>query len=221
MSAGARDVPVTIRAIGGGSGNFGTQHSATGESWFIGLPGLRVATAHSPSAAYGILRTAIRDHNPVLMYEHKGLYSRRSLVNRSEAGIVDIGKAECHRIGADITIVGTMLMVDRALVAADLLATEGIDVEVIDLRWLRPLDVSTVAKSVSKTRRLLVVEEQVHNGGWGATIISVLTAAGVDWAAPPQAISLPDRHPIPFAPSLEDAIIPTAEAIASAVRRLA
>jgi pyruvate/2-oxoglutarate/acetoin dehydrogenase E1 component len=216
MSGGQTAVPVTLRSICGATGRFGTQHSATGESWYIHLPGLRVVTASSPGSAYGLLRAAIEDPNPTLFYEHKGLYGRKGPVSRGE--VAELGKAAVLRAGSDVTIVATLLMVERSLAAAEQLAGEGIDAEVIDLRWLRPLDVPTVRSSVDKTGRLVVVEEQVHAAGWGATIVSELTVGGVRWAAPPRRVSLPDDLPIPYSPSLEDEILPSVEGIVAAAR---
>ncbi len=220
MSGGQCSVPVTIRSIGGGTGRFGTQHSATGESWFIGLPGLKVAAAGTPAAAYGLLRAAIRDANPVLFFEHKGLYNRKGPVARGEDGIAELGRASVDREGNDVTIVSTLLMTDRSLRASEQLAASGIDAEVIDLRCLRPLDFEAVERSVSKTGRLLVVEEQVHAGGWGATVISHLTMAGTQLLTPPRAVSLPDDLLISYSPPLEDEIIPSVDAIASAAEAL-
>ena len=220
MSGGQCAVPITVRAIGGGTGRFGTQHSATGESWYLQLPGLKVAAASSPASAYGLLRAAIRDDNPVLFIEHKGLYGRKGLVPRGETGIAKVGEANLIRVGKDVTIVATLLMADRALAAADKLAAEGMDVEVIDLCWLRPLDVETVAGSVDKTGRLIVVEEQVHAGGWGATVISELAMRGIAWRTSPRAVSMVDDVLVPYSPPLEDQVIPTVERIAEAVGRL-
>jgi len=219
MSGGQTSVPVTVRSIGGGTGRFGTQHSATGESWYIGLPGLRVVTAGSPGAAYELLRAAIRHDNPVLFYEHKGLYGRKGPVRRG--AVAPFGQAEVVRQGSDVTIAATLLMVERSLAAAAALAEEGIEAEVIDVRWLNPLDLATVRRSVERTGRLVVAEEQVHAGGWGATLISRLVGEGVPLAAPPRAASLPDDVPIAYSPALEDAIIPTAERIAEAARAAA
>jgi acetoin:2,6-dichlorophenolindophenol oxidoreductase subunit beta len=217
MSGGQCVVPVTVRSIGGGTGRFGTQHSATGESWYMGLPGLKVATAGTPASAYGVLRAAIRDDDPVLVFEHKGLYGRKGPVQLGESGILPIGKAGVLRPGTDVTVLATLLMADRALAAADVLAGEDISAEVVELRWLRPLDYDTIVESVSRTGRLLVVEEQVHAGGWGATVISGLTMRGVPMARP-AALSLPDDLLISYSPSLEDAIIPSVDAIAERIR---
>jgi acetoin:2,6-dichlorophenolindophenol oxidoreductase subunit beta len=216
MSGGQTSVPVTVRAIGGATGRFGTQHSATGESWFMHLPGLRVVAASSPGSAYSLLRAAIDDPNPTLYFEHKGLYARKGPVVRGE--VAEIGKAAVVRPGTDVTIVATLMMVERALAAAEQLAADGIDAEVIDLRWLRPLDLPAVRASVEKTGRLVVAEEQVHAAGWGATIVSELTIGGIVWASAPRRVSLPDDLPIPYTPPLEDEVLPSADAIAAAAR---
>ncbi len=216
MSGGQFAVPVTIRSISGATGRFGTQHSATGESWFMHLPGLRVVTAATPGSAYELLRAAIRDNNPVIFHEHKGLYGRKGPVERG--AIAPIGRAGVLRPGRDVTIVATLLMVERSLQAAAALVDEGIDAEVIDLRWVRPLDVETVRASVERTGRLVIVEEQVHAGGWGATLISELTMGGVSWRRPPRAVSLPPDLPVPYSPPLEDALLPSVGAISAAAR---
>jgi pyruvate dehydrogenase E1 component beta subunit len=182
----------------------------------MGQPGLRVAAVSSPGAAYAILGAAIRDNNPVLVHEHKGLYSRKGMVQPGE--IATVGMAAVLREGRDVTIVATLLMVERALQAAETLAAEGIDAEVIDLRWIRPLDLPTIRSSVSRTGRLVVAEEQVHAGGWGATIISELVMGGQAFRTPPCAVSMPADLLIPYCPPLEDQIIPSAEAIAKVVR---
>ena len=216
MSGGALSVPVTLRVISGGGGRFGTQHSATGESWFMSQPGLRVAAAATPAAAYELLKAAVRSDDPVIVHEHKALYTRKGPVRRG--AVAEMGRASIERQGDDVTIVATLLMVERALGAARMLEAEGISAEVVDLRWIRPLDVPTVAESVGRTGRLVVAEEQWHDAGWGATLISRLLMQGVHLAAPPRAVSLPDDVLIPFSPPLEDAAIPSAERIADAVR---
>ncbi len=216
MSGGQTAVPVTVRATCGATGRFGTQHSATGESWFMNLPGLRVATASSPGSAYSLLRAAINDPNPTLFFEHKGLYARKGPVVRGE--IAEIGKAAILRSGSDVTIVSTLLMAERSLAAAEKLAADGIDAEVIDLRWLRPLDLPAVRASVDKTHRIVVIEEQVHAAGWGATVISEMTIGGVEWASAPRRLSLPDDLPIPYTPPLEDEVLPSVDEIVETAR---
>ena len=217
MSGGQCSVPVTIRSISGGTGRFGTQHSATGESWFMGLPGLRVCTASSPGAAYDLLRAAIRENNPVIFHEHKGLYSRKGVVRKGGPPAA-VGRAAIVRDGRDVTIVATLMMVERALAAAAVLEAENISAEVIDLRWVRPLDMVTVTASVRRTGRVVIVEEQVHAGGWGATVISELAMAGIPLRSAPRAVSLPADICVSYSPPLEDAILPSAERIAEAAR---
>lgn len=219
MSGGQTSVPLTVRVIGGATGRFGTQHSATGESWFLQTPGLRVVTASSPASAYGLLRTAIRLDDPVIFIEHKGMYNLKGPVDRT-ADLPEIGRAEVVREGRDVTVVATLLMVQRALQAAQQLSGEEIEAEVIDLCWISPLDMSTIAESVARTRRLVVVEEEVHAGGWGATVISLLVQQGLLKDVSVRVVSLPDA-PLAFSPVLEDAAVPSVERITDAVRALA
>jgi acetoin:2,6-dichlorophenolindophenol oxidoreductase subunit beta len=216
MSGGQFTVPVTVRISSGGGGRFGTQHSATAESWYMAQPGMRIVTASSPGAAYELLRAAIRNNDPVLFYEHKVLYARKGTVQRG--AIADVGTARVLREGTDVTIVATLLMVERSLAAAEALAAEGISAEVIDLRWIRPLDHASVEASVRKTGRLVIAEEQWHEGGWGATLISKLAQTRIPWKASPTAVSLPYDLLIPYSPTLEDEMIPSAEKIAAAAR---
>jgi len=216
MSGGALSVPVTLRVISGAGGRFGTQHSATGESWFMGQPGLRVAAAGTPAAAYELITAAVRSDDPVIVHEHKLLYLHQGPVRRGVAA--ELGRASIEREGSDVTIVATLHMVQRALQAASILEDEGISAEVIDLRWIRPLDLETIAASVEKTGRLVVTEEQWHDAGWGATLISRLVMSGVSMSTAPRALSLPDDILIPYAPPLEDAMIPSAERIADEAR---
>jgi pyruvate dehydrogenase E1 component beta subunit len=216
MAGGQFSVPVTLRVISGAGGRFGTQHSATGESWYMAQPGLRVAVAGSPGAAYELLRAAIRSNDPTIVHEHKALYGRKGPVQRG--AIAELGKASIERTGTDVTIVASLLMVSRALEAAETLAAEGISAEVIDLRWVRPLDMGTIGDSVARTGRLVIAEEQWHEAGWGATIISRLAQSGTPWASPPTSVSLPDDLLVPYSPPLEDAFIPSAGHIAEAAR---
>ena len=219
MSGGQCVVPITIRSVCGATNRFGAQHSATGESWYIGLPGLKIATAASPASAYGVLRAAIRDDDPVVVFEHRALYGRKGMVTRGVDGILPVGKAGLVREGADVTIVSTMLMTDRATTAAEALSDEGIDAEIVELRWLRPLDFDTILASVAKTGRLVIIEEQVHLGGWGSSVIARCAVDAVPMHAAPIAISMPDNLLIPYAPSLEDMVIPSVDLISSTIRR--
>ena len=216
MSGGQLSVPVTLRVISGAGGRFGTQHSASGESWFMSQPGLRVAAAGTPAAAYELIRAAVHSNDPVIVHEHKLLYLNQAPVRRG--AVAEIGRASIERAGSDVTIVATMLMVQRALQAASMLEDEGISAEVVDLRWIRPLDLETVIDSVERTGRLVVAEEQWHDAGWGASLISRLARAGTSMASAPRAVSLPDDVLIPYAPPLEDEVLPSAERIAEEVR---
>jgi acetoin:2,6-dichlorophenolindophenol oxidoreductase subunit beta len=216
MSGGQFAVPVTLRVISGGGGRFGTQHSATGESWYMAQPGLSVAVAGTPGSAYELLRAAIRSNDPVIVHEHKVLYGRKGTVRRG--AVAEVGKASIERAGTDVTIVASLVMVERALAAAEKLAADGISAEVIDLRWVRPLDMATIGGSVARTGRLLIAEEQWHEAGWGATIISLLAQGGQSWKSAPRAVSLPDDLLVPYSPPLEDIFIPSADSIAEAAR---
>ena len=217
MSGGQTSAPVTVRASGGGGGRFGAQTSSTGESWFMQFYGLQVAVAGSPQGAYGLLRAAIAHNNPVVVFDHKAMHLRQGPVVRGDGAVAEIGRAMTVRPGADVTVVASLLMVHRSLEAAGVLAAEGIDAEVIDISWLRPLDVETVAASVARTGRLVIAEEQYHDGGWGAAVISRLATAGAPMTVPPVAVSLPETL-ISHSPPLEDSMIPSVERIAEAVR---
>jgi acetoin:2,6-dichlorophenolindophenol oxidoreductase subunit beta len=219
LAGGRFEVPLTVRAIGGATGRFGAQHSQTTESWYIGVPGLRVVAAATPADAYGMLRSAIRDPNPVLFYEHKGLLVRKGPVTAGTGGLIPLGKARIARQGSDATVLASLLMVDRSMKAAEALAAEGIEIEVIDLRSLAPIDLETITESVKRTRRLLTVEEQHRPGGWGAEVISALAEQGQLLLKPPRRLTLPD-FPVPYSPVLEDAVVPSAGAIGQAVRAL-
>lgn len=218
MSGGQCDVPLTIRSIGGGSGRFGAQHSATAESWYLQLPGLYVCAAGTPGGAYSVLRAAIRERNPVLVLEHKALYGRKGDVRRGL--VAEVGRAEVVRSGSDLTILSTLLMTERSLAAAQELAVDGVDVEVVDMRWLRPLDLETVRESIGRTGRLLIVQEELHTASWGATVISRLTIEGHSWRLPPQVLSLPEDMLMPYSPPLEDQLIPSVGKIAERARSL-
>ena len=219
MSGGQCTTPVTIRASGGAGGRFGAQHSSTCESWFLQVAGLRIAASATPASAYGLLRAAIRSDDPVLLFEHKAMYGLKGPVVRTSHNLPKIGRGEVVRPGSDVTIVGTMLMLQRALAAAEAVAADGIEAEVIDPRWIRPLDVGIVRASLEKTGRLIVVEEQYHPGGWGASLISQLTLDGYGWPIKPVALSMP-ALPIPYSPQLEDAMLPSVEAISTEIGRL-
>ena len=165
------------------------------------------------------MRTAIRANNPVVVFEHKAMHMVKGPVVRGDEHLPRIGRAAVVRSGADVTVVGSLLMVHRALAAADALAVEGIDAEVIDIRWVYPLDMATIRSSFAKTGRLVIAEEQYHEGGWGSTVISSLTVEGAGWAVPPVVVGMP-RVPISHSPLIEDRMIPGVERIAEGIRRV-
>jgi acetoin:2,6-dichlorophenolindophenol oxidoreductase subunit beta len=182
-------------------------------TWFQGIPGLKIAAPSSPGEAKGLLKGAIRDDNPVLFLEHKRLYSVKGPEGPE---VIPLGQAAVAREGADLTIVSISKGVRDALAAAEELAGD-VDVEVVDLRTLRPLDVATVLESVTKTNRLLAVEEGPRTGGWATGVLGAVTEQALHdlddaW------IVATDETPIPYSPTLEDAFVPSAAAIAESVR---
>jgi acetoin:2,6-dichlorophenolindophenol oxidoreductase subunit beta len=217
MSGGQVTVPVTIRMANGASGGFAAQHSQPVENWFLNVSGLKIVVPATPEDAYGLLRAAVRDPDPVLYFEHKGLFNLKGDVPDRPAP-VGLGRAAIVRPGADVTVVATQLMRHRAVEAAERLAAEGIDAEVIDPRTLVPLDLATIRASVIRTNRLVVVQEAPDGGSWGATLIARLMQAGFeDLDAPPRLVAADDT-PVPYAAALEAAWLPSADRIAAAVR---
>jgi pyruvate/2-oxoglutarate/acetoin dehydrogenase E1 component len=206
-------VPLTVRSIVGGGGRFGAIHSQTPVAWFQGIPGLKLVAPSTPADAKALLKAAIRDDNPVLFFEHKRLYSMKGEV---DGDVATLGEAKVVREGSDITVVSAMRLLHECLSAAETLAAEGIDCEVIDIRTLRPLDTATVLRSVEKTNRLVVVEEGPR-GGWAGELLAGVTEEGLGDLDDAWRIVTPD-HPIPYSPPLEDAFMPGAESIARAIR---
>jgi acetoin:2,6-dichlorophenolindophenol oxidoreductase subunit beta len=220
MSGGQVAVPLVIRAIGGAGQRFGPQHSTTAESWFLSVPGLTIACPSTPNEAYRMLKAAIRDNNPVVLLEHKGLLGAKGLVNLIEGEPEPLGGSRVVRKGGDATIVASLAMMGKALAAAELLSKEGIEVEVIDVRVLRPMDLSCVFESVRATNHLVTVEEQAQLGGWGAEVAAQVVQNAFDYLdAPPARVCLPE-YPVPYSPPLEDDVIPSPERIAACVRSL-
>lgn len=219
MSGGQFKAPLTIRAAQGMAFGFGTQHSQCAESWLMSIPGLKVVSPGTPTDAYGLLRGAIREDNPVFVLEHKGLYNLSEEVP-DETGPLELGQATVRRTGKDVTVVAVQLMMHRSLEAAETLAQEGIEVEVIDLRSMVPLDEETILQSIAKTNRLVVVEESPHGAGWGGDIVSLAADKGIYWLeAPVKRVNMGGSL-IPYSPPLEDAAIPNVERIAQAVREV-
>ena len=230
MSGGKLTVPLVMRAPVGSTGR-GAQHGQNLESFFISVPGIKVACPATAYDALGILRAAIRDDNPVLMFEHKILYGAKGA--RAEADAVDasseipaedyvvpLGKGIVRREGTDVTIIGTLLMMHRALQAAETLAAEGISAEVIDPRSLVPFDWDLVNASVMKTTRAVIVEEGPKRGGWSAEIAATLAEEMSDYLTAPVTRVASPNIPVPFAPPMENFYRPDANRIVEAVRKL-
>lgn len=208
-------VPLVVRSAVGGGGRFGAIHSQNPVNWFHNVPGLKIVAPATPADAKALLKAAIRDDNPVLVLEHKRLYSLKGEAGGEE--LATIGEARVVREGADVTIATAMRGVHDALTAAETLAAGGIEAEVIDLRTLRPLDGATVLHSLERTNRLLVVEEGPLTGGWAGEVIALAAEHGLHDIDDAWRLATPDR-PIPYSPPLEDAFIPGPEAIAASVR---
>ncbi len=218
---GSVHVPMVLRIPYGGHVRGGLFHSQSVEAYFAHTPGLKVVAPSAPYDAKGLLKAAIRDDDPVIFLEHKRTYrSVRGEVPESDY-IVPIGSADVKRDGADVTVVTYGLTVHYALQAADTLAGEGAEVEVVDLRTVRPIDTATVLASVRKTSRALVVHEDNRTGGIGAEVSALITeGAFADLDAPVMRCAGLDIPAMPFAPTLEAAYMPTADKIAAALREL-
>jgi pyruvate dehydrogenase E1 component beta subunit len=220
MFGGKASVPMVIRLPGGSGTGAAAQHSQSLEAWFAHVPGLKVVQPSTPHDAKGLLLAAIDDPNPVLIFEHKLLYKSKGPVP-TEAYRVPIGTAAVRRAGGDITIVAASVMAIRAAAAAQRLAEERIDAEVIDLRSLRPIDYTTIANSVRKTHRLLIVYEGVKIMGIGAEISAMIAESEVfDFLDAPIARLGGADTPIPYNPILERAAVPQEDDIVAAARRL-
>jgi acetoin:2,6-dichlorophenolindophenol oxidoreductase subunit beta len=220
MTGGQVTVPLVVRTANGGGLGFGAQHSQAVENWVFAVPGLKIAAPSNPADVVGLMASAIRSDDPVVFFEHKGLFASKG--EPAPAGhVVPLGQAAIPRAGSDVTIVALASTVPTALRAAERLATDGTSCEVIDLRCLVPLDMRTVLESVGRTSRLVVVEENPYQGGWGGTVASIVADEGFE------ALDAPIRRvaaacvPLPFADALEDAVIPTVDKVVDAVQLLA
>jgi 2-oxoisovalerate dehydrogenase E1 component beta subunit len=214
-------VPLVIRAPFGGGVHGGPFHSECPEGWFFHSPGLKIVAPSTPYDAKGLLIAAIRDPNPVIYFEHKFLYRRIKAVLPEGEIVVPIGKADVKRTGQDISVITYGAMVHVALEAADLLAKEGIDLEVVDLRSLMPFDQETIYESVKKTSKAIVLHEDNKTGGVGAEIAARLTEDCFDHLdGPILRIAAPDT-PVPFSTPLEEYFLPNARDVVAAAKKLA
>ncbi len=211
-------VPMVVRAPQGAGVRMGVHHSQSFEAWFAHIPGLKVVIPSTPADAKGLLKSAIRDNDPVIFLEHKLLYSTKGSVPEGEH-LVPLGKADVKREGSDVTVVATSLMVHRALAAAEQLQKEGISVEVIDPRSLQPLDEETMVASACKTGRVVIAHEAPAPYGAGAEIATVINRGAFGYLDMPiERVTMP-FVPVPFSPPLEDYVIPKEDQIVAAVRR--
>jgi pyruvate dehydrogenase E1 component beta subunit len=219
MTAGQVKMPLVIRTNMGAGFSAAAQHSQSLEAMLMHVPGLVIAVPSTPRDAKGLLTTAIRSDNPVLFFEHKAMYFNSGEVPQGEY-VVPFGKADIKRAGKDVTVVAVAAMVQKVLSTAERLHEDGISVEVVDPRTLAPLDKETIIESVKKTGRLLIVEEGCLTGGFGAEVAAIAAKEAFDYLdAPIERIATPDT-PIPFAPELEQSVIPDEDKIEETIRNL-
>jgi pyruvate dehydrogenase E1 component beta subunit len=218
MSGGQVKVPLTIRTQGGAGWSPGAQHAQQVEAWFVHVPGLKVVFASTPEDVRGLLWTAIYDDNPVVFFEHRTLYNVKGEVPAEIDGI-DLGKARVHREGEDVTVVATGRLVHEALTAADEAEDAGISVEVVDPRTLLPLDEEAIVASVRKTTRCVVAHEAVVRMGFGAEVAALVQHGAFDYLDAPVERVGATFTPVPFAPVMEEYVVPHAEDVLAAVKR--
>lgn len=218
MLGGKPTVPLVIRGPQGGGIRLAAQHSQSLEAWFTHVPGLVVLAPSSPYEAKGLLTSAIRENNPVIFLEHKLLYVGRKGAVPEEQYAIPIGKAAVKRSGQDVTVVATLAMVDVALQAASRLEAEGIDVEVLDPRTLRPLDEDAIVRSVRKTSRLVIVHEGWKRWGFGAEVAALVAEKAIDWLDAPIVRLGAQDYPMPYNDKLERMVIPSVDDMVAAVK---
>jgi pyruvate dehydrogenase E1 component beta subunit len=218
MTDGQVGLPLVIRSANGGGARFGAQHSQSVESWAMAVPGLKVVAPSTPHDVVGLMAAAVRDPDPVMFFEHKALYPTRAEVPDGEV-VVQLGSAAVRRSGRNVTIVALAATVPVALAAAEQLAGQGIEAEVIDLRSLVPLDTTAVLASVSATSHLVIVEENPRLCGWGAELASIVAEeCFYDLDGPVVRVTTP-HVPLPAADSLEDSVLPSVERTVEGVTR--
>jgi 2-oxoisovalerate dehydrogenase E1 component beta subunit len=213
--------PVVLRGPSGGGVRASSFHSFNPEPWFAHTPGLKVLCPAFPSDAKGLLKSAIRDDNPVVFLEHKWIYRRiKEVVSEDPDFLIPLGSANVKRAGSDVSVISYGMMVHQALEAAENLAQEGIDVEVVDLRSIQPLDTETILASVVKTSRAVVLYESHRFLGTGAEVAAVIAEEAFESLDAPVVRIAPPNVPVPFSPALEDAYLPQVSDIEDAVRKL-
>jgi pyruvate dehydrogenase E1 component beta subunit len=220
MSGGQISSPMVFRGPNGAAARVAAQHSQCYASWYAHVPGLKVVAPYSAADAKGLLKSAIRDDNPVIFLEHEILYGQSFEVPDSKDWVVPLGKARIARPGKDVTIVAFSIMVGKALQAAEKLAEEGIDAEVIDLRSLRPLDTETIIASVQKTNRIVTCEEGWGYAGIGSEVASVVMEQAFDWLDAPVKRVCGVDVPMPYAANLEALALPQAETIVAGAKEV-
>jgi acetoin:2,6-dichlorophenolindophenol oxidoreductase subunit beta len=218
MSDGQLALPLVVRCANGAGVRFGAQHSQSVENWAMAVPGLKVVAPSSPRDVVGLLAAAIRDPDPVIFFEHKGLMASKGEVPDGEV-LDELGRAKVLRQGRDATIIALAAMVPRAMAAAERLSEHGIEVTVVDVRSLVPLDTRTILAEVANTGRLFTVEENPRLCGWGAEIVSIVAEEAYGaLTGPPVRITTP-HIPLPAADKLEDYVLPSADRITETVRK--
>jgi len=219
MLGGKVSVPMVLRGPCGGYDRAAAQHSHNFESWFAFIPGLKVISPSTPYDAKGLLKSAIRDNNPIIFFEHKKLYYQKGEVPEEDYTI-PIGKADIKRKGKDLTIVTYSLMVQKSIQAASVLANEGIDVEIIDLRTLSPMDSDSILESVKKTGKVLIVQEAWPNCSISSEVAALIAMEGIEYLDAPVKRITAKKAPIPFSPVLEDYVLPQVEDIVKQSREM-
>jgi pyruvate/2-oxoglutarate/acetoin dehydrogenase E1 component len=218
MSGGQIKVPLTIRTQGGAGWSPGAQHAQQLEAWFVHVPGLKVVFPSTPEDVRGLLWSSIYEDNPVIFFEHRTLYGIKGQVPQ-EIEPIEIGKARIHREGEDVTVIATGRLVHESLKAADEAANEGISVEVFDPRTLQPLDEEALIASVKKTNRAVVAHEAVTRMGWGAEVAAIIQEQAFDYLDAPIARVGSKFTPIPFAPVMEEWVVPHAQDVLAAIKK--
>jgi len=218
MSGGQIKVPLTIRTQGGAGWSPGAQHAQQLEAWFVHVPGLKVVFPSTPEDVRGLLWSSIYEDNPIVFFEHRTLYGIKGEVP-DEIEPIELGKARIHREGEDVTVVATGRLVHESLKAAEQAAEEGISVEVFDPRTLQPLDEDSLIASVKKTNRAVVAHEAVTRMGWGAEVAAIVQEKAFDYLDAPVARVGAKFTPIPFAPVMEEWVVPHARDVLAAIKK--